>query len=114
MAKTNRFPSEANVPKTGKKAALAVADEKAIEGKAQDLVQVEYKLENNHILEGVHALAKGVNHVPAHVWQKFSSHPAIMSMVKAGHIVPPDAVKVEAAPESEEKDEESGDGEESA
>ena len=97
MAKGNRFPSDANK----KKGAAAKAEAApAVEGAKQDLVQVEYKKDNHHILSGVHALRQGVNHLPRSVWEEAKKHPSIQSMMASGHIVGPEDEEIEEAAEA--------------
>jgi hypothetical protein len=87
MAK-KRFPSDANKPKSGEKAAAPAKAPAAVSSSKQDLVQIQYNKENNHVLSnGVHSLAKGENHLPKAVWEASKSHPAIKQMIKDGHIV---------------------------
>lgn len=96
MAKNKgpKFPSPANVKKmdissTPKDFKAEVpASETVIEAKSQDLVQIEYKKDNHHVLSGVHALRNGVNHIPRHVWEDVKNHPFILEDIKNGHIVP--------------------------
>lgn len=68
---------------------------KAVEAKSQKLVQVEYLKENHHILDGVHAVRKGINHLPAHVWEKAKSHPSIQKLMDDGHLIDLDEEKLE-------------------
>jgi hypothetical protein len=101
MAK-KRFPSPAN---QGKTPAAKPADgplPQAVAAKAEKTVQVHYKKENNHILGiGAHALAKGVNTLPASVWSEAQKHPSVAKLLADGHIV--DLSKPEAAPAEEEE-----------
>lgn len=110
MAKDKRFPSDANKPKTGeKKSAAKAAPAAESAAKQQDLVQVEYKKENNHILAGgVHALAKGLNHVPKAIWEESKKHPSVAKLIADGHaVVVGDQSAAEAPAEADEDPSES-------
>lgn len=92
MAKDNRFPSPANQNKRTHVVANTEEPKSApvVEGKKQNLVQLEYKLENNHFLNpvsNVHSLAKGINHIPAHIWKAAKDHPATKKLMADGHLV---------------------------
>lgn len=90
MAKNNRFPSNANKQKKqAEKKPAAPEAVKAVEGKKVELVEVEYKKENHHVLDHVHALRKGKNHLPKEVWEKAKAHPVNAALIKEGHLVGP-------------------------
>jgi hypothetical protein len=119
MAKSKRFPSPANPGKAPKEAAKAPAgplpENQGSKREAQ--VQVEYKKENNHILGiGAHALAKGVNTIPAGVWAEAQKHPSVQKLMADGHLI--DMSKVKDAPAEEDSDvsesEDDAEGEEAA
>lgn len=84
MAKEKRFPSDANKSKA--KSAVKEADS-VVEGSKQELVKVEYTKDNHHVLQGVHALRKGVNHLPKEIWVEAKKHPSVIKMIEVGHIV---------------------------
>lgn len=108
MAKGNRFPSEANKKKSGAELKDKSNPEK-VEGKSQDLVQVEYKKDNHLFIDHVWALRKGVNHLPKEVWEKFKDHPSAVQLSKDGHLVgPKEAPKDEPAKKQAEEDQQDG------
>lgn len=85
MAKGNRFPSDANKKK--EPANVEVMPERKVEGVARKLVQVEYRLKNHHMLNQVHAVGPGINHVDSAVWEAAKKHPATMHLIKEGHLI---------------------------
>ena len=89
MAKEKRFPSDANRQKPGfAPKELSKPEAKTVSGSKQELVQVEYKKENHHLLpKSVHHLSKGINHLPKSVWEEHKKDPAIAHLLKEGHIV---------------------------
>lgn len=59
-----------------------------VEGKAvKDLVQVEYKGENTHILHHVHAVVPGLNWVSQAVLDEALKHPHNQHLVKSGKLL---------------------------
>ncbi len=88
MAKKQRFPSSANPPKASAAQAAPGPLPEAVAAKKQDVVQVEYKKENNHILGiGAHALAKGINTLPKQVWDDAKKHPSVQKLIADGHLI---------------------------
>lgn len=63
-----------------------------------ELVKLEYKKGNHHIVHGVHAVIKGLNHFPKSVWDEAKSHPANQQLIKSG-----DLVEIQDEPAVEEK-----------
>lgn len=68
-----------------------------VEAKAVKLVQLHYKGDNQHVLDGVHAIAPGLNSIPDHVWEKVKDHPHTKHLIEKGHLKHLDA----AAPAKE-------------
>ena len=103
MGKDKRFPSDANKPKSGEKPKAAPAPQKPVQASATPVVPVLYKKENNHILQGPHALAPGLNQVAKHVWEEAKKHPSVQKLIKDGHAVEnPGAEEAEEPAESQE------------
>lgn len=108
MAK-KRFPSDANKSKAAEQA----DGSKEVQGSKVELVKVQYKKDNHHVLSGVHALRQGDNHLPKSVWEEAKSHPSVASMIASGHIVGP-ADEEESEEEAIEEQAEAADAQEAS
>ena len=83
-----------------KKEKAVKAEESAIESEApqaakMDVVHLSYHGDNHHILDGVHAIAKGLNTIPKAVWEKCKNAPSILHLIKSGHLVDHSAAQEE-------------------
>lgn len=97
MAAKKRFPSDANkmLPKDADLGSVAgevpkESQGQMVKGSSQKLVQVEYMKDNHHVLgsvSSVHAVRKGVNHLPEHVWAEAKKHPSVQKMLETGDLV---------------------------
>lgn len=84
-----------------KKSPEAPKEPVVVEGKAQALVQLSYGADNHHWLNHVHSISRGLNHVPADVWEKAKEHPTTRALLGKGTIV--ELGHDEAKPEAEEE-----------
>jgi hypothetical protein len=112
-AEKKKFPSPANVTVHEGKAVASPSKgpmpEKVSVGKKQDLVQLHYSGENSVILHnGVHAISKGINHLPKDIFEEAQKHPNIAKLVKDGKlkVVGSPAEKAEEPVELEESKDE--------
>lgn len=78
MAKKDVKKSEELAPESAPVAEVSVAKE--------PLVQLHYSGDNHHILDHVHAIRQGINHVPAAVWAKVKEAPAIVKLIADGKL----------------------------
>lgn len=67
-------------------AAVAEDHPKMVEGKAVQLVTLEYKKDNHHWLTGVFSISKGINHVPVEIWEHCKGAPSIQALLKSGDL----------------------------
>jgi hypothetical protein len=94
MAKPNKAgkkPAPAPQDKPVPAAEVAEAPKPA----SQALKRIRYTEDNHHIIEHVHALRFGVNHVPAEIWDRAKEHPTIKAMIEKKLIQPLDDEAVE-------------------
>lgn len=83
-----KFPSPANTPKNAKKAPEVKEEKKIVEGKAQELISINYKKDNHLVIHGVHAIRTGMNSFPKSVWDAHKSAPAIQALIATGDLEP--------------------------
>jgi hypothetical protein len=107
MAKENKtkFPSDANKPivKAGSKPlptpAKKAPEQKVVTGVKQDLIKVHYKKKNHHVLNHVHSLRNGDNHIPRSVLNEALQHPSTIKLLNDKDlIIPADYYKDSEAP----------------
>jgi hypothetical protein len=89
MASEKRFPSDANKKKEDainppEPKNEPVKKEVVVEGKKEDIVQVQYSLDNAHVLKGAWSLGKGLNSVSKAVWDSVKDAPSIKKLLADG------------------------------